>query len=94
MSGAGRWYNFGFISMSQVSVRPLRSENEVAAGGLFPLLGQQAAGFPRGTFDLHVRDDFKEGVDAFRDQYPFLLNHEIRNGPLVPLGPVRIMEDR
>lgn len=26
MSGAGRWYNFGFISMSQISVRPLRRQ--------------------------------------------------------------------
>ena len=62
MSGAGRWYNFGFISMSQVSVRPLRRQLLIV---MFLLLAPMVATAVWLGFATY-RDRVEELVDEAR----------------------------
>jgi len=62
--------------------RERKSDDELRAGSILPLLDQAVAGFSGGTFDIKICDDYDHDITLFKDKFPCLKNCDIEKAIL------------
>lgn len=61
-----------YLGHLDIVMRERKSEAEVRAGRMYPLVDQAAIGTSSGTFDVVVEDRFEDDVKLFLSEYPAL----------------------
>ncbi len=64
--------------------RERKTDEELRAGSIFPLIDQQVTGFAKGTFDVGIYDKYEEDVVLIKKNYPFMADYTIKNKVLPP----------
>jgi hypothetical protein len=59
-----------YLGRIEATIRARRSDNELRAGPLVPLIDQAVSGLSGGTFEIPISDNYEGDVQAFGEKYP------------------------
>jgi hypothetical protein len=71
-----------YLGRAETTRRERKSDDELRAGSVIPLIDQAVSGFSGGTFDVAIRDSYDEDLVKLRKLYPALEGAEIAKAVL------------
>jgi len=66
-----------YLGRAEAIRRERKSDDELRAGSIIPLIDQSISGFSGGTFDVAIRDSYDEDLAKLRKRYPALQGAQI-----------------
>lgn len=73
-----------YLGHIEATIRERKSDDELRAGPLIPLIDQAVTGLSGGTFEIQISDDYDNDVLAFSEKYPGLVATTIERSVLPP----------
>lgn len=71
-----------YLGHIEASIKEKTKNDELRAGPVIPLIDQAVTGASGGTFVIEITDLFKNDIDLFKKQYPYLSSYNIENRTL------------
>jgi hypothetical protein len=76
-----------YLGHIEATIRARKSDDELRAGSLIPLIDQAVTGLSGGTFEIQISDDYDNDLIAFGEKYPGLVGATIERSVLPPWSP-------
>ncbi len=71
-----------YLGRAEATRRERKSDDELRAGPVIPLIDQSVSGFSGGTFEVAIRDSYEEDLAKLRKLYPALEGAQIAKAVL------------
>jgi hypothetical protein len=76
-----------YLGRIEATIRTRRSDDELRAGPLVPLIDQAVTGLSGGTFEIRISDNYEGDVQAFGEKYPALAGLTMERAVLPAWSP-------
>ena len=73
-----------YLGRIEATLRERKSDSELRAGSVIPLIDQATTGFYSGTFDISIYDNYDKDISLFKQKYPLLNNFTVEKAVLPP----------